>query len=130
MYHLKHQKIQTNYDKYKEKYIINATEDINNITLQIQVTSIDYISNEKYSMYIYNARITKETCGLPIGFKIKIVNFNQSLGLEKKEYIIKHIKFNHRHQSFNYVKNLSFHYLVDTEKIKEGGNYVKITQFF
>lgn len=130
MYHLKHQKIQTNYDEYKQKYIINATEDINNITLQIQVTSIDYISNESYAMYIYNARITKETCGLPIGFKIKIVNFNESLGLEKKEYIIKHIKFNHRYQSFNYVKNLSFHYLVDTEKIKEGGNYVKITQFF
>jgi hypothetical protein len=130
MYNLKHQRIQMKYDEEKQRNIINATEDINNITIQAQITSIDYISTAQYSMYIYNARITKETCGLPTGFKIKIVNFNESLGLEKKEYVIKHLKFNHRYCSFNYINKLTFHYLADDKKLEAGANYVKITQFF
>lgn len=130
MYNLKHQRIQMKYDDDKQKYMINASEDIFNITLQCQITSIDYVANQKYAMYIYNARITKETCGLPTGFKIKIVHFNESLKLEKKEYVIKHLRFNHKYHSFNYVNKLTFHYLAEDKKLEAGANYVKITQFF
>lgn len=127
----KKQKIEAKYQHDKDKWYISNTEDVDNVEVQCIITSSDYMQGKGFSLYFYNARITKDISGLPLGFKIKIACFNHSLNLEKqKEYIIKHLKFSAKYQSFQYIDNFTFHYLVDPTPIKEGANILKLTQFF
>jgi len=117
--------------KDDRKFILKGLKSKNNFYLVGYITSSDYFQGSNFTMYKYYLRLTQDTCGLPEGFKTTVVSFNRSLPLEKgKRYAFKHLQFNQKYMNFLYIPNLSMHYLDSDEEIKEGANYLKITQFF